>query len=288
MYETIALEPLGNLLSTINRAVLEKDRVRLTREGKDIAAVIPIADLELLEELEDPRYLLEALEATEEAIENSGVIPWEQLEEEEYCKGFASRSVSIMRYRVRGEIEGSFWEAVDAGIKRGAFKEIQTSGDIAGMGWASIDDFTDSQFTEASYLRGNSVALSLRIDTVRVPPRIIEIQLKKESRKKLEESGQRRLSSAQRRELKECLKESLRRQVFPSIRIHGLIWNTSRALVYFGSHSFMAREIVEAHFKKCFGLTLVPLLAYIRAEEMLDGKPERHLLENIEPCVMAP
>jgi DNA recombination-dependent growth factor C len=202
--------------------------------------------------------------------------------------GFASRSVSMMRYRVRGDIEGSFWEAVDAGIKRGAFTEIQSAGDEVGMGWASIDDFTDSQFTGASYLRGNYAALSLRIDTVRVPPRILEIQLKKESRKKLEESGQRRLSSAQRRELKEQLKESLKRQVFPSIQIYDLIWDTARAVVYFGSHAVKARERMEAHFKKCFGLTLVPLLPYIRGEEILEGKPEGLVLEELKPCIMAP
>jgi DNA recombination-dependent growth factor C len=193
-----------------------------------------------------------------------------------------------MRYRVKGEIEGSFWEAVEAGVKGGAFREVQTSGDEVGMGWASIDDFTDGQFSGASYLRGNYVAMSLRIDTVRVPPRILEIQLKKESRKKLEESGQRRLSSAQRRELKENLKESLRRQVFPSIQIYDLIWDTARAVIYFGSHAVKARERMEAHFKKCFGLTLVPLLPYIRGEELLEGKTEGHLLEKLKPCVMAP
>ncbi len=202
--------------------------------------------------------------------------------------GFASRSVSIMRYRVRGAIEGSFWEAVDAGIKSGAFAEVQTAGDEVGMGWASIDDFTDSQFTGASYVRGNYVALSLRIDTVRVPPRILEIQLKKESRKKLEETGQRRLSSAQRRELKEQLKESLKRQVFPSIQIYDIVWDTARAVIYFGSHAVKARERMEAHFKKCFGLTLVPLLPYIRGEELLEGKPETRLLEELKPCIMAP
>jgi DNA recombination-dependent growth factor C len=123
---------------------------------------------------------------------------------------------------------------------------------------------------------------------VRVPPRILEIQLKNESRKKLQESGQQRLSSAQRRELKEHLKESLKRQVFPSIQIYDLIWDTARALVYFGSHAVKARERMEAHFKKCFGLTLVPLLPYIRGVEILDGKPEAHVLEELKPCVMAP
>ena len=86
--------------------------------------------------------------------------------------GFSARSVSMVRYRIRGEIQGSFWDAVDEGIRRYAFREVEGPGDQVGMGWTSIDDFTDNEFQGASYVRGSYVALSLRVDTARVPPRI--------------------------------------------------------------------------------------------------------------------
>jgi DNA recombination-dependent growth factor C len=202
--------------------------------------------------------------------------------------GFASRSVSMMRYRVRGEIGGSFWDAVDEGIRKGSFREIDAPGDELGMGWVSMEDFTDTQLVGASYVRGNYIALSLRVDAVRVPPRILEIHVKQETKKLLEQSGRQRLSSAQRRELKERVKESLKKQAFPSIQVFDLIWDTSKAVVYFGSHSVKPRERLEAHFKKCFGLTLIPLLAYIRAEELLEGRLEKQILEKLKPCSMAP
>ena len=202
--------------------------------------------------------------------------------------GFASSSVSLIRYRVRGEIEGSFWDAVDEGIRKGAFREIETTSDEIGMGWTSMEDFTDHVFKGASYVRGNYVALSLRIDAVRVPPRVLEIHLKKEAGKMAEQAGGRRLSAAERRDLKERLKESLRKQVFPSIQVYDLIWDTVNATVYFGSQSPRAQERVEQHFKKCFGLTLVPLIAFIRAEEMLDGKTEAQRLETLKPSIMMP
>ncbi|MBI5247890.1 MAG: recombination-associated protein RdgC [Desulfomonile tiedjei] len=202
--------------------------------------------------------------------------------------GLASRSVSMMRYRVRGETSGSFWDAVDEGVRKGAFREIDSPGDELGMGWVSMEDFTDIAFSGASYVRGNYIALSLRVDTVRVPPKILEIHVKQESRKLLEQSGRQRLSSAQRRELKERVKESLKKQAFPSIQVFDLIWDTSKAVVYFGTHSVKPRERLEAHFKKCFGLTLIPLLAYIRAEELLEGRLESQILEKLKPCSMAP
>lgn len=202
--------------------------------------------------------------------------------------GLLSRSVSIMRYRVQGEVTGSFWDSVDEGVKKGAFREIDTAGDEVGMGWVALEDFTDRDFKGASYLRGNYVALSLRVDTIRVPPRILEIHVRKESAKILEESGNQRLSSSQHRELKERLKETLKHQVFPSIQVFDLIWDTSKAVAYFGTHALKARDRVENHFKKCFGLTLAPLIPYIRATELLQAKSEQQWLEKLKPCSMAP
>jgi DNA recombination-dependent growth factor C len=193
-----------------------------------------------------------------------------------------------MRYRVRGEIEGSFWDAVDEGVKRHAFREIEGPGEEVGMGWASVEDFTDTEFQGASYIFGSYVALSLRLDTVRVPPKILEIHFKRESKKILDQSGRQRLSASQKRELKDNLKESLKRQVFPSIQVFDLIWDTTRSVVYFGSLGIKARERVEDHFKKSFGLTLIPLIPYMRAEEILEDKSDRQLLEKLTPSSMIP
>jgi hypothetical protein len=202
--------------------------------------------------------------------------------------GFLSRSVSLMRLRVKGEIEGSFWDAVDAGIRKGAFREIDTPGAEVGVGWASIEDFTDYQFASASYLRAHYVALSLRVDTARVPPRILEIEMKKETHRLLEESGQKRLSSAQRRQLKDNLKETLKRRMFPSIQVYDLVWDTSKRVAYFGSLSGKALERVTDHFKKCFGLTLIPIIPYLRAEDLLEEADARAGLENLKPSSMVP
>jgi len=193
-----------------------------------------------------------------------------------------------MRYRVKGEVEGSFWDVIDEGVKRYAFREIVGPGDEVGMGWASVEDFTDAEFRAASYIFGSYVALSLRVDTVRVPAKILEMRLKEESKKVLEETGRQRLSSAQRRELKDNLKEVLKKQVFPSIQVFDLIWDTTRSVVYFGSLAIKAREQVEDQFKKSFGLTLIPLIPYMRAEEILSSATARVSLEKLKPSLMAP
>ena len=69
------------LAEVLNRVAFSKDRVRITRRGKAIAAVVPIEDLELIERLEDEIDLREAERALDEARE-TGTLPLEVLREE--------------------------------------------------------------------------------------------------------------------------------------------------------------------------------------------------------------
>ncbi len=41
--------------------------------------------------------------------------------------GLMSRSASIMRYRVKGAIEGSFWDTVETGVRNGSFKPVEST-----------------------------------------------------------------------------------------------------------------------------------------------------------------
>lgn len=65
----------------INRAAFGKERVTLTRRGKEIVAVVPIEDVRLLEALEDKIDLEEARAALAEA-KKKGTVPWEKIKNE--------------------------------------------------------------------------------------------------------------------------------------------------------------------------------------------------------------
>jgi prevent-host-death family protein len=59
---------------TINRAAYGKERVVLHRRGKPIAAVVPIEDLQLLEQLEDEIDIAEARRVRTDPTEEA--LPW--------------------------------------------------------------------------------------------------------------------------------------------------------------------------------------------------------------------
>jgi len=57
----------------INRVTHDKEQIILTRRGKDIAAIIPLEDLLLLQNIHNKHDLQEALEALKEAREKGSI-----------------------------------------------------------------------------------------------------------------------------------------------------------------------------------------------------------------------
>jgi prevent-host-death family protein len=62
---------------TLNRTAYAKERIVLTRHGKPLAALVPLEDLELLEQWEDEADVEAARAAMAEAKEQ-GTISWEE------------------------------------------------------------------------------------------------------------------------------------------------------------------------------------------------------------------
>lgn len=65
----------------VNRVIHNKERVILTRRGKEVAVIIPIEDMKLLQESQDKLDLREATEILKEARAN-GTITLDQLKDE--------------------------------------------------------------------------------------------------------------------------------------------------------------------------------------------------------------
>lgn len=69
-----------NFSDTLDRVAAKGERIVLHRRGKNVAALVPLEDLALLEELED-RLDLEDFRAAKEEWEREGqkTIPWEKV-----------------------------------------------------------------------------------------------------------------------------------------------------------------------------------------------------------------
>jgi prevent-host-death family protein len=81
MKQVSTVEARAQFSEIINRAAFGKERVTLTRRGKEIVAVVPIEDMKLLEALEDKIDLEEARAALTEA-KKKGTVSWDKIKAE--------------------------------------------------------------------------------------------------------------------------------------------------------------------------------------------------------------
>ena len=75
-YTTVAAR--NDFSEVVNRAAFGRERIILSRRGKAVAAVVPIADVDLLQVLEDDKDLRAAVAARAEA-KKKGTIRLEDL-----------------------------------------------------------------------------------------------------------------------------------------------------------------------------------------------------------------
>lgn len=67
MRQITTLEARKHFSELLNETAYGKERIMLTRHGKDLAVLVPIEDLQLLEEAEDLYDVKLAMEAIDEA-----------------------------------------------------------------------------------------------------------------------------------------------------------------------------------------------------------------------------
>jgi prevent-host-death family protein len=78
MSKITAVDARQQFADIVNRSAYAKERIVLTRRGKDLVAVVPIEDLKLLEEIEDRIDL----DSARKALKESGSVPWEKVKAE--------------------------------------------------------------------------------------------------------------------------------------------------------------------------------------------------------------
>jgi prevent-host-death family protein len=78
-----ASEVRKDFSGTLDRVAKRHDRIVLQKRGKDVAVLISLEDLAMLEELEDKLDLLDALRAETEAVsKGEKPIPWNRAKKE--------------------------------------------------------------------------------------------------------------------------------------------------------------------------------------------------------------
>nr|HPJ96206.1 hypothetical protein [Syntrophales bacterium] len=112
--------------------------------------------------------------------------------------GILQGSLTFTRYEIDQDLPERFLDFVRERLTRHAFSGLETAERRKIMGWTSLEDILDTQFSYARHVKGDFLLFSLRVDRKTVPPSLLKVESMTAERKYLVETGKDRLYREQK------------------------------------------------------------------------------------------
>jgi len=197
--------------------------------------------------------------------------------------GLLSSRMSITRYKVVGQLDGSVHETVYRRLKQHAIPKIEDAGSDAAVGWTSFESPYSPDFEGDSFVFGSYMVFALRIDKKSIPPKLIQKHYVLDVAKHLANTGRHFLSGNEKKAIKDDVFNTLARRIPATPNVHDLIWEYNTASLWFFSNLKAANEALETLFLKSFKLQLIRLFPYTTADLVAGlSEQERDALRKLE------
>ncbi len=193
-----------------------------------------------------------------------------------------SSRMSITRYKVAGQLDGSVHETVYQRLKQHAIPKIEDDGSDATAGWTSFESPYAPDFEGYSFVFGAYMVFALRIDKKSIPPKLIQKHYALNVAKHLANTGRHFLSGNEKKAIKEDVINGLVRRIPATPNVYDLVWEYNTGSLWFFSNLKAANETLETLFVKSFNLQLIRLFPYTTAELAAGlSDQERDLLRKL-------
>lgn len=184
--------------------------------------------------------------------------------------GFLKGTASFVRFSVEGSLPENPLDFIAKKIMAFTFQDIDETYDEYSIGWVSILNMFDTQFAFASYVVGEYITLTLRIDERKISPAILKKFVQKEEERVRLEKQVPKLSRSVKVQIKERIRTELTRKAIPVPVTFELCWNLTNSTLLFFSTNKKVHSLLEDFFKESFGLIIRQQIPYTTAEYLLD------------------
>ena len=197
--------------------------------------------------------------------------------------GILSGGIRFRRYQVLGEPPEGFRTAYEESIQRNAFRDFSSNDEREQVvGWVCVDDWFSTDLNLDQWLVGNTLNLTLRIDTKRIPSRFFKQECRKLESEWRMKTGREDLTRAEREEVQSIVRRRLLDRVLPSCQGLDTSWDLDRSDLLFWSTAEKANQAFRTLFTRTFRLELQPLFPYLLAHRTVGGE-STDLLERVVP-----
>ena len=198
--------------------------------------------------------------------------------------GVFKGSLSYKLFYVQGELEDDWKSRYVERIQDNAFVPLQPDDeDEVSEGWVPIDRPLDTEFDLYSVLFDHYINLGFRRDKYRIPKALLKAHVQDAEREYMIENDKDELSKFEREDIKAIVKQELKEQQLPKMRIIDVSWNIRDGRVRFWSQANKRCEVFQGFFEDTFGLKILPANPYVNAIEQGLTEDDVERLKDIEP-----
>lgn len=160
---------------------------------------------------------------------------------------------SVTRFKI-SDIEMSNEEILEK-LNIYKIKEIKPEEEFV-FGWSSLLDPYDPNFDDMSFMTGNYLTVSMRIDKKSIPAKLVKKEIDKLQKKVLEERCIRKLSRSTKMQIKESVRSNLLTKIQAVPNEYDVVLDFSKNIIYLLSTSKFAREVFEELIKETFNVQI--------------------------------
>lgn len=192
------------------------------------------------------------------------------------------KTKSITRYDVSGlpEKDGEdIIKVINDGLNAFSFLEIGM-GEEMSWGWSGLFNQFESSFDSSSFMFGNFVGATLRIDRKIIPGKVFKKALYFAEKKAMEDNQVPKLSRASKVMIKEAVKAELLKTTPATPTSYDVLWDVGAMKLSLFSTQKLAREVIEDIMRESFNLELSMIFPFTMAEKTQDESEIEKLSET--------
>jgi hypothetical protein len=197
--------------------------------------------------------------------------------------GLSKGALTFSRYRLIGALPDHFPDFFNERIRKNAFQSVWRTAEEKAAGWTGLEDPLDTEFPYASYAQGRYLIFSLRVDRKSVAPSLLRLRIMEAERKKLGETGQKKLYREQREAIREAVRLELLGRTLPIPSFFEICWSMTENTLIFCSLSDKVFEDLQELFKDSFQLTLCPYMPWDSPSARQDQPGSGMIIKTTEP-----
>jgi DNA recombination-dependent growth factor C len=166
------------------------------------------------------------------------------------------------RYRIVGNTEEATREDLLVRLQEQVWREPRSATKGGeNFGWVAFQNLCDTDLTANKVFFNQYFCFSLRMDTKRLPARLLRAMLDLRLQAWMRDRNRERVPAAVKKEIKEQLELELFPRQLPNVAAHNACWDMGRGIVWFFQNGNKANEVFRALFAKTFALETRPFAA---------------------------